>query len=160
MATPAAAIQNLFQTAAQLRTAPPGQKAQLVADMIMQFGVDLNALDGALTSRLSGRPQQGGHPLDPVMQMIDQRLQPVQQFINTFQQNRQQADQQIEQQAVSSWETFANDAKNEFAWDLKDEIADILELAARRGQVVSLQDAYARATLAHPTISGIVQRRN
>jgi hypothetical protein len=157
--TPMRAIAEVMQTAAALRSAPPGHKAQLVADMIMQFGVDPAMLDTALAARVSGQ-QMAPNPQDQLFRAIDQRLQPVTDFMNSFQQQRQNNEFQTQQQAMQTWQEFASDPANEYANDLSNEIGDLLELAARHGRVMSLQDAYRTATLAHPTISQLVQRKN
>lgn len=153
------AVGSLLQTAAALRTAPPGQKATMVADLIMQFGIPLETLDTALQQRVSGRGGQVQHQMDPIVQMIEQRLGPVQQFMQQIQQHQQQGAQRSQQQAQQTLQEFAQDPANEFVQDVAGDMADLLELAANRGQQLSLQDAYRRATLLHPTISKIVEQR-
>lgn len=155
---PIRAMQNLFQTAAVLRTAPPMQKAKMVSDLILQHQVDLPMLNNILTAAIQGRPAPND-PMNSLLEHLDQRLAPVNQFMQTFSQRQQQAAQQVEQSAQQSLQEFLNDPANEFAMDVKDDMADLLELAANRGQTLSLSDAYKRATLAHPTISAIMQRR-
>lgn len=158
-ATPVQAVESLMRTAAALRTAPPGQKATLVADMIMQFGIPLDTLDTALQHRIQGRGGAVQHQMDPVVQMVEQRLAPLQQFMQEFQQFRQQGQQRTTQAAEQTLAEFAQDPANEFLPDVAKDMADILELASNRGQQMSLQDAYRRATLLHPTISKIVEQR-
>lgn len=156
--TPVTAIQEVMRTAAALRTAPPLQKAAAVADLVIQFGIDPHQLDAALTSRFQGRPAPND-PLAPVMQALDQRLKPVTDFMSTFQQRQQQMQMKTQQEAEAALSEFMNDPKNEFAADVADEMADILEMAARRGVQMSLQDAYSRATMLHPSISKILEGR-
>lgn len=156
--TPLRAVNELFMTAAALRTAPPGMKAALVADMIMEFGIDLPTLDRTLLARLQGAPAPG-HTTDPILEAVDQRLKPVMDFFTQIQGAQQGSIQQLETEVSTTWDEFATNPEYEFANDLKEDIADILELAGRRKQVVSLQDAYKRATLAHPTISKILADR-
>jgi hypothetical protein len=155
---PIRAIGALMQTAAALRTAPPMQKAALVADLIVQHGIDPAMLDDHLSARYRGR---GGpaDPMAPIMQMLDQRLQPVTQFMTSLQQRQQSTAQQVEQEATTALEEFMNDPQNEFVPDVAQDMADLMELAAKRGQKLSLQEAYKRATMAHPTIAEIVSRR-
>lgn len=157
-ATPVQAIDSLFRTAAILRTAPPQQRAQAVADMIIAHGIDVAALDGILSTRMQGgvpRPD----PMQGILQQIDQRLRPVQDFMSTIQQKRQEQSQITQQQAQEALEQFFEDPAFEFARDVADDMADLLDMAAKRGQTLSLPDAYRRATLAHPTISKILERR-
>jgi transcriptional regulator of heat shock response len=127
-------------------------------EIITQHGIDIEQLDNLLSARYTGK--QAAAPQNDMMALIDQRLAPFQQYLNN-QQQQQQAAQQREMQVLQEETTnFLNDPQFEFANDLAPDIADILELAANRGQKISLQDAYTRATMLHPTISGIIQRRN
>jgi len=152
------AVQSVMQSAALLRVGTPQQKAELVADMITRFSVDLQTLDGVLSAKLGG--QSAAQPqVDPHIQHLQQQIAPVVEFVNnlrTKQGEFQQTQQQTMQQQITE---FFNDPKNEFANDVRDDMADLLEVAARRGQQMTLQQAYDRATMLHPTISQIVERR-
>src|SRR6478736_7759085 len=55
-ATPQQAIAEVMKTAAFLRTAPPLQKAQEIAKLVMTHGIDINMLDNALSHLTQGRP--------------------------------------------------------------------------------------------------------
>lgn len=156
--TPVRAIGEVMRTAALLRTAPPAQKATAVADMIMQFGIDVQQLDAALNARLQGRPMPSD-PMYHVMEQVDQKLKPINDFVTSLQQRQQQAQQQVHFEAEQSLEQFMADPQNEFAMDVAEDMADLLELAARRGITLSLQDAYNRATMLHPSISKILEGR-
>lgn len=155
---PLTAVQNMFRTAGVLQSAPPGQKAAEVARMIQHFGVDIALLDQALTAAVQGK-QAPAAPQDAIMRHLDQRLQPVMQFIERTQGAQAQSEQALAYEVQTEWETFASKPENEFAEDLRQDMADLMELAARRGVPMDLQAAYTRATLAHPTISKIVQQR-
>lgn len=159
---PTQAISSLMQTAAALRTGSPAYKAQLVAKMIADFAIPIDVLDQAILATQrpgsTGAPGPGAPPPE-LQQMLAQQLAPIQQFMQQFQQNQQQTQQQQLQQATQSLEEFANDPANEFVYDVGQDMADLLELAAKRGQVLTLQDAYRRATLAHPSISQILENR-
>ena len=157
-ATPLQAISTLFQTAAALRTAPPTNKAQMVAEMIFTHGINVDMLDAALRAKFSGQ-QMPNDPMYPIMQQLDQRFRPVTEFMQTFHQRHQMAMQQMEVEAEQTLEQFLTDPANEFAEDVREDMADLLDLAANRGQKLSLSDAYRRATMAHPTISQILERR-
>jgi hypothetical protein len=152
------AVESLMQTAAALRTAPPGHKAGLVAELISTYGIDVQMLDNILSAKMQGRPAPG-HPADPIVGMIQKELAPMKEFMGKFKQGQQVSQQQVEQQAEQAWNAFAADPANEFANDVRDDMADLLEVAAKRGVTLSLQDAYKRATLLHPTISNVVESR-
>jgi len=152
------AVQSVMQSAAILRVGSPQQKAALVTDMITRFGVDLQMLDNMLTAHIERKPMPNS-PADPQIQHLQQQLGPVIEFVNNlrskqgeFQQNQQRTMQQ-------QIDDFFNDPANEFAHDVRDDMADLLEVASRRGQQMTLQQAYERATMLHPTISQIVERR-
>jgi hypothetical protein len=147
-AHPLAAMGELFKTAAVLRNAPAPERAARVADMIMQFGIDFNMLDEALASRV----QNGGQQRQPQQQMPDVSALVAQEFAK-------RETTQLSSAAAQTWQQFASDPLNEFAEDLRQDMADLLEMSARRGQTLSLSEAYRRATLAHPTIAGIVSNR-
>jgi hypothetical protein len=157
---PIEAIAETMKTAAFIRTAPAPQRAAAIADLIFTHGIDIGMLDQAIQNRLNGGQQYRPHAQnDPMMQMLEQKLAPVQQFMTEIQQRRDQQTQQITSQAQQSIEQFAADPKNEFFEDVREDVADLLELAANRGQQLDLPTAYTRATLAHPTIGPLLQRR-
>jgi len=153
-ATPLQAVQNLMRTSATLRVGTPMQKAQTAAEIIRNFGVDIAMLDGLLAG------QNVNSPLDPIMQAVDQRLAPVNQLLQQLRQNQGAQQQQLAQAADTDIETFAADAKNEFFLDVKDTMADLLEIAAKQGKKLDLQTAYNRAILMHDDIAEVVQERS
>ena len=130
-AEPLRAVANLLQTAAALRTSPPGQRAALVADMVRTFGIDVEMLDQALAARLNGR-QAPVNPLDSVMQALDQKLKPVMDFMGNVQTTRQTAEQQARSEAERVWNEFVENPENEFAQDLREDMADLMQVAASR----------------------------
>ena len=149
-------IQGLLQAGATLTMGSPAQRAQTVANIIKQYGVDVNALD----SLLVGKPQEPAGQQDfQVQQAIQQALAPYQRYMAEQQQNQQARQQQTQQEAGSEVQRFSADPKNEFYKDVRMDMADILDLAANRGLQMSMEDAYNRACLMHPEISTIVQTR-
>jgi hypothetical protein len=142
------AINSLMQTAMALRTAPPAHKAQLVAQLVKGYGVDVSMLDQCL----AGQAPQGGQQqyADP-RQVVREELQ---QLMAQSQRQRQESELATARQEA---ETFSAD--HEFFEDLREEMADMVELAARRRVALSLEDAYARACKLHPEISQVMQQR-
>jgi hypothetical protein len=153
---PLQAVKNLMTTAASLQTGTPAQRANTVANIIKAYGVDIATLDSILAGR---QPKPGAAPLDDIQRMIDQRLAPVQQYMSRAQQQEQARQQVLTAESSQTIEQFANDPKNEYYEDVREDMADLLELAAQRGREMTLQEAYNRATLAHPTISKLVERK-
>jgi hypothetical protein len=145
-------LMPLLQTASILQMGSTGQKAQVAANLIKQFGVDIKQLDALLVGE---QPQQG--PQDQLAQLVDQRLAPLQQQLQHYQQREQQAQQQSQQQISNELSSFAE--KNEFYDDVKMEMADLLDMAANRGRQMTLDEAYSIACSTHPSISKIIQNR-
>ena len=148
--TPVAAIASLFQTAGALRTAPPQQKAQLVAQMVKQFGIDVGMLDQALVGQ--------GPQMDPVEERINQR---VNQAIAPMQQHMQQM-QQMQQQEVQAHQQAASQAVEQFIGSqpygdvVRADMADIMDYATKRGIPMTLDECYQRACGLHPQISKLM----
>jgi hypothetical protein len=146
---PLRAVESLLQTAAALRTAPLQTKAQMVAQMVRQFlpgreGIEL--LDAAL----SGAPQSAqsaySAPVD-----IDRRVEEV---LARRDAERQQQD--VSQRVTTA---LAEVEGEEFFPDVKGDMADLLELAAKRGFAMTPKEAYNRAVLVHPEISKVLEQR-
>jgi hypothetical protein len=150
---PIQAIGTLFQTEAQLRGGDTRMKAQTVADLIKQYGVDIATLDGLLAGEA---PSSGGTNPD-IEQLIDQRMAPVNQMLQQQQQYAQYQEQQYQQEAKQSVDQFGQNA--EFLNDVRMDMADMLEAASRRGIAMTLEQAYEKACAIHPEISKIIAGR-
>jgi hypothetical protein len=150
--TPIQAVENMMRTAAVLRIGTPEQKVKVVAEVIKQFGIDLMALD----SVLAGQSPQFNPEVaqqQSLQKMLDERFGALQQsFV-------QQRDQREAQEALSEIEAFAADPKHEFYMDVKDTMADLIEVAGRRGESLSLTAAYERATLLHEPVRRVIEGR-
>lgn len=152
------AIENFLKADNTLRHGSIAEKAQMAANIIKQYGIDIVTLDQVLAGQT---PQH-----DPATQMqeqwrreMQQQLQPVMGFFNQMQTQRQQAMQKINQTAGGEVEAFAQDAAHEFYDDVRHDMADIIDMYTARGQSISLQDAYDRAININPQISAIVAQR-
>lgn len=139
-ATPVQAIRSVMETAAFLRTASPQDKAVRVAQMIQQFGVPIKELADALDRAPSY------DPTPQVMQAVRQELAPVMQML-------QQQEQQTLADAQRGVDSFLSDTQYPYAKTVAPIMGELMEAAAARGQQMTLQDAYQRATLLHPEIS-------
>ena len=151
-ATPIQAVGNLLQTAATLQGGSQHQKAERIAQLISHYGIDIRTLDSLLAGETPDNPQQ-----QQFGDMLDQRLGPINQFMQqqqTFQQ-QQYSDQQT---AVSNELTAFYDT-HEFATDLKSEMADMMEMAGRRNESLTLDQAYERAIAFRPDIQTVVDQR-
>jgi hypothetical protein len=156
---PLQAIDNLMSTAARLRTGTAPELAQLVAGLVNQFGVGRfgNGFIQALDAALAGQspvldPQQAA-----MEQVLNQRLAPVQQMLTQFQQAQVVQQQRVAQQAQSEVEQFLSRA--EFGNDVREDMADLMETASRRGQNLSLADAYKKACLMNDRVMSVLKAR-
>jgi len=156
---PLQAIDNLMSTAARLRTSTAPELAQLMAGMVRQFGVGrfgnqfIEALDSALAGEIPHvDPQQVR-----LQQAIQQQLAPVTQFMSQFQQAQYAHEARVRSKASSEVEQFL--AQAEFGADVREEMADLMEVAERHHRSLSLQDAYRQACVSDPRIRKVLQGR-
>lgn len=151
-ATPMAAIQSMFQTVAQLRMGSPTDKAQQVAHMIKHYGIDIGTLDSLLVGE---QPQN--NPNAQIEQMIDQRMAPINNLMQQANQQQQMAQQQTQQQATNDVIEFSK--SNEFLADVRNDMADLIDLAAKHGRNLTMQEAYDRACALNPDVSAVIEER-
>lgn len=156
---PLQAIDNLMATAAKLRTGTAPELAQLVAGMVKQYGVGRfgQSFIESLDSALAGEVPRVDPVQNQVQQVLQQQLAPVQQFMSQFQQAQLAQQQRAQQEAASEVQQFIERA--EFGNDVREEMADILEVAERRGRELSLQDAYKQACLVNPRVRAVLEQR-
>lgn len=146
------AIKGLLDTVSQLRVGSQQQKAQAVANIISDYGVDVNILD----SHLVGQPVEES-PNSEIERLLEQRLAPVNQLMSTLQQQQAAAQQTTQQQAHQSVSDFSQG--KEFFNDVRLVMADLLDMADKQGQTLTLDDAYAKACILNPEISQIMDDR-
>lgn len=147
VSTPMEAVEGLFRTVAELRLGNPAQRAVKMAQLINHYGIDIESLDKALA----------GEAVDPELskfeKLLDQRLGPIQQRLEGGGPPTQQQADAVQQEL----QQFAQNA--EFLNDVKDDMADLIELKARRGVLLSFEDAYKMACANNPQISKILADR-
>ena len=153
-ANPMAAIEGLFQTVSKLRMGSNGDKAQAMAGLIKHYGVDINDLDNALVGQA---PSQNNQQNDQLEQMLNQRMAPVNQLMQQLEQ--QQTNQQHQQKATADNAVAQFSQQSEFINDVRYDMADLIDMAAKRGQDLTLQQAYDKACSLHPEISGVIEQR-
>lgn len=153
--TPMQGFKEYLTTSALLRSGTPQQKASALAGVISQFGVDVQMLDQYLAAAIQGRgaaPEGQPNPQQYHDPRVDQILQRMQQQEKQFQE-RQTGTLKAE---VA---TFEKDTKNEFFNDVRDDVADLLEMAANRGKAMTLKQAYDRACEMNPDVRKVVEAR-
>ena len=148
---------NLMNLASRLRFGTPVEKAQLAASIVRNYGVDVNALADALDSMGPGMQQLHGQPGQPPQQAgmyQDPRVDMLFQQLQGLQQSRQE---NIVQTAVKEVESFGEG--KEFFNDVREDMADLMDLAAKRKIDLSLDQAYERACKMQPEISRVLDAR-
>ncbi len=150
--SPAQAIHQLMSTAAQLTNGSVQRKAEVVRNIIKEYGVDIGTLDKILSGETL--------PDDPnasLLTAMDEKLQPITDFMGRVTEQQQGNAQQMNTEADEAIDEFAE--KHDFYEDLRDDMADLLEMAANRGRNMTMEEAYERAGAAHPDISKIMTQR-
>lgn len=155
---PMKAYGDYLRTAAVLRQGQPIQKAQVAAQIVQQFGIDVNMLDEVLSQMIRGGGQgpqpSGQHPSSQYS--ADPRLDKVIERLDAADRARQA---EIDTRADSELTAFQNDQANEFYEDVKMDMANLLDVAAAQGRVMTLQQAYDTACFMHPEVGPIVKQR-
>jgi hypothetical protein len=159
---PLQAVGNLLNTAAALRTAPVAHKGQVIASLINTFGIPLEAVNAAL-----GGPQTG-QPSSTQPQMAPEYRDPrVDELLSTLREQRTQHLQAIQQKSTADVEAFL--ASKEFAEDVREEMADLMDVVSMQNQrrlqqglaptPFTLDDAYNRAVQLKPDIVEVLKQR-
>jgi hypothetical protein len=156
--TPVQAMNELFKADFVLATGTPQSKAQMMAKLIKDYGVTIEDLDAAIVATMQGAAQQQPQGFDPnyVNQLVQQQLQ---QALAPIYQERQQKEQLVVQQATQTVEQMALDPRYPYFDDVREEMADLIEVASRRGVALSLEDAYTKAVAINPGVSGQQSRQ-
>lgn len=135
-------IPNLLATRAALEIGTPQQKAQLVANLCADFGIEIGILDDALSARYAGgqpAPRYSGGP--PQMQDLstNPQLAPLFAMAAQYEEARQT-------RARAAIATVQNDPHYQA---VRHTMADMIEAAHHRGQKLDLGVALALAKQAH-----------
>jgi len=149
-------MQNLMSADVHLSTAPMVERAKYMAHLIAAYKIDINMLDAALSG---GDPQS--EPIAGVEKLLNERLAPIASFVQNEQQRRQQVIQTETQRTATELERMAADRVNfpHYALVTQD-MADVTEMAARRGIYLSAAQAYARAVSMNPEAQAAEQGRS
>ena len=144
---PMQGVYEVLQTSAKLQGGTPAVKAATMAQMIKQFGVSITDLDNELV----GNPiQDNTPPQDPRFTQLSEQVAGMQ---NYFNHQNQSAQNDV------NTETNSFLTENEFANDLRQTMADFMDLASKQNQRLSLDEAYQRAIATRPDIQEILSNR-
>ena len=150
--TPVQAMNELFKADYVLATASRQGKAEMMAKLIKDYDVSIEDLDAAIVASMKGQQQEPqGFDSNYVNQLVQQQLQ---QALAPIYQERQQREQQVVQQASQTVEQMSLDPRYPYFDDVRQEMADLIEVASRRGVAMSLEDAYTKAVAINPDVSG------
>ena len=147
------ATKDLFETAAGLTLGGKAQKAQIISNIISQYDVDIDALDQIL----AGAAANEVDPNSQFSSMLDDKLKPINEFMNGVGVRQQESDTTAQQNITTELSTFS--AAHEFYEDVREDMADLMEMAGRRGQTMDLDTAYKRAISMNDDIQGVVTGR-
>jgi hypothetical protein len=145
-------LPGLLQTGAALQTGNEIERARTVAGLISQFGVNPAQVADFLDNKT---PEQSGK--SKIDELFNERLAPIQQQLAQFQQREQQFQQQGQQKVAEDIASFS--ANHEFFDELREPIADILDIAARNGRQMSLEEAWEQARWQNPEIRKVMLAR-
>ena len=146
-------FEKLMQSVAVMRLGTPEQKARKIADFIKGYGVPIEMLDEVLSQDQGG---QAGVP-NPVAQMMDRRMAPMEKLLQRIEHADRERSQQSQNKATGDVNDFAQG--HEFFADVQADMADLLEMAANRGQLMTMEQAYDKALTLSPEISDVRRQR-
>jgi hypothetical protein len=158
---PLQAIDTLLKASTLLYRGNAEQKAREIARIMNVYGIDVRVLDKVLSSQpippnmIGGANGSGAPASDP--NSIPNWAKPLFNFVTEAQQAKQQRLEALNAEANAEVEQGLE--KFQFLNDLRQDVADILETAARRGRVMSLEEAYNRAVALDPEVSQIVAQQ-
>ncbi len=156
---PLDAVSTLLATENRLRSGTAQEKAYTVATLIKNYGVDVQALDNMLASGgHQGGDTNSQQAVQPdIQRLIQEQLAPYNQFMQQQQQAQQYAMQQEQANAHQTIEEFSKNA--EFLPDVRMQVAEILDNAAKNNVAMELQQAYDIACQIHPEVSKVIAAR-
>jgi len=155
---PDAAVAALLRTDMVLSSGAPAMRAQTIAKLIKDYGVDITLLDQALSGQ---NITQADPVMDRLSSLLDQRLAPVNQFLTRQQQVTQQEERRAEQQLISEVDMMeASPEKYPHFNAVRQEMANMVEYNAAKGVSISLEAAYNRCVRMDDTLSGQIQAQN
>lgn len=139
---PLPAIKQLLTTRATLEIGTPDQKAQLLANLVHEFGIDVQALDAHLVKKGPVKPFAPARPVPRPDYRQDPSLAPLFQLAEQF----KQAQYQKAEAEVAKLESLPHFE------ELREDIADIVETFAAAGKSITPENAYKRALALNPDL--------
>jgi hypothetical protein len=85
--------------------------------------------------------------------LLQQRLAPFQTFIQQQQAQTRAQEEQVSQQIGTTIEQMAADPKYPHFGSVREDMADVIDIASKRGVYLTLEQAYSRAVAMNPEVS-------
>ena len=148
-------VESLLNTVGHLKTGTQIEKAQTVATLINMFGVDVSALDSMLVGEV---PQANPH--DEVRAIVAEQMAPFNNLMQQGEQQEHERQMQMQQEAKDGIQSFVDSGKAEFMADVRNDMADFIDMAQKRGINMSLQEAYDRACQLNPEVRSVIEQRS
>ena len=149
------AVQRLLQAETMLATGTRTEVAGYMAKLIKDYDVDIAMLDSVLSGQQQA-PQQQSQQTPDIQAIVNQQ---VQQALAPLIQERQQKQQQSYQAVVSTVEDMSLDPQYPHFDQLREDMADIVDMKAKRGIAISLPEAYAIAAQMNSEVASQMQRQ-
>ncbi len=140
---PQAFVNDIFTSVRHLASGDAQQRAEVVANIVQSYGVDLGTLDRILTARITAPPE------------VTHARQMMARAASIMNQHTAGVEYESAAKADQALAVFQADPKHEFYADVKDMMADLLEL----GRAENLDDAYAAAVWTNPDTRKILLQR-
>jgi hypothetical protein len=121
--------------------------------MIGEYAIDIGALDNLLVGN-QAEPSQNSQ----FEHMINERMQPINNLMEQLRQNQAQTENTNYANAQQGVADFEQNA--EFLNDVRGDMADLLDMAAKNGTDMTLEQAYAKACALNPQVSEIMSKRD
>jgi hypothetical protein len=150
---PLQAVEGLLKADYILASAPKLDRAKYMADLIKQYDVDVVALDAALVGQAPPQSQQSGPDINAIVQ------QQLQQALAPIIQREQQQMQRKQQEMAQTIEDMAYDPKYPYFDEVRQDMADIMEISYRRGVAVTLDEAYNKAVRMSNDLNAQIERQ-
>lgn len=152
--SPIQAIGQLLQTEGHLRQGDSITKAHTIATLIKRYGVDIQTLDAVLSNEPAPQHPAGNPDLDA---LLNQKLAPFNEFMSQQRAYAQHAEENARQQAALAVQQFCEG--KEFIGEVREDMADRIDIAAKHGRQMTLDEAYDIACKYHPEVSKILMDR-
>ena len=148
---PIAAVQELMRTDHQLVTGNKVQKANMLAKLIADYDVDIETLDHVLAGK---SPKQEDAVGAQVERMIAERMKPFNDMMSRQQQDAAAQNRQKDAEISETLDAMESDTvKYPHYSDVKEDMADIIEIQAKKKVYLSLDQAYNRAIAMNPELN-------